>query len=187
MSHDGCFRQSNIKFPDLRILQNVQYSGPLWYMFPFHFLSVKSAKTTAAQRTQHIQRRFEPLALNSCILEEGADYAFRNEESQKQISQKWKALAVGLTTVIWIYNWIYDLIQMHKVSHLPIIIFVSLHALHIVYHLLSWDSLFHLLWWTAEVSNFISVPCSDELLFLYQPPHADNAAVQRNNPILLDY
>lgn len=166
----GCCRQSNIKFPDLSILQNVWYSGPLWYMFPFHCLSIKSAKTTAAERAQHTQRRFKPLPLKHCILEEGTDYAFRNEESQKQIPQKWKALAVGLTTVIWIYNWIHDLIQMPKLSCLPIIVFVSLHALQVVYHMLSWGSFFHLLWWTAEVSNFTSVACSDELYFYTSCP-----------------
>lgn len=60
-------------------------------------MSTKSAKTTAAQRAQHFRRRFEPLPLKHCILEDRADYAFRNEESQKQKPQKLKALAVGLT------------------------------------------------------------------------------------------
>jgi len=104
-------------------------------MFPFHCLSIKSAKITAEQRNQHIQRKSEPLPLKEFILEEEAYYAFRNEESQKQRPQTWKALAVG--TVIWIYNWIYDLSEMPKLSYLPIIIFVSLNALQIVYHILS--------------------------------------------------
>lgn len=170
MPRHGHFRQSNIEFSDWSILQNVRCSGLLWYMFPFHCLRTKSAKTTAAQRAQHIQKKSEPLHLKQCILEEGAYYTFRNEESQKQIPQKCAALAVGLTTVIWMYNRIYDLIQMPKHSHLPIIIFVSFHALQIVYHMLSWGSFFHLLWWTAEVSNFISVACSDELYFYTSLP-----------------
>lgn len=66
-------------------------------MFPFHCMSTKSAKTTAAQRAQHFQGRFEPLPLKHCILEDGVDCAFRNEESQKQKPRKLKALAVGLT------------------------------------------------------------------------------------------
>lgn len=160
----------NIKFTDLTILGNIRYSGPLWYVFPFCYLSIKWAKTTAAERAQHIQRKSEPLLLKWCILEEEASYTFRNEHSQNQIPQKWKALAVGLTTAIWIYYWIYYLIQMLKLSHLPIIIFVSPHALQIVYHMLSWDSFFHLLWWTAEVSNFISIACSDELYFYTSLP-----------------
>lgn len=104
--------------------------------FHFHCLSRKSAKTKAAQRTQHIQRRSESPPLKHCILEEGADYAFRNKGSQNQVPQKGKALAVGLTTVAWIYNWVYDFIQMPKLGYLPVIIFVSLYALQIVDHML---------------------------------------------------
>lgn len=75
-------------------------------IFQLHCLSIKSASTTAAQRTQHIQRRFEALPLKQCIFGEGADCAFRNEESQNQVPQKWKTLAVGLAALIWIYSWI---------------------------------------------------------------------------------
>lgn len=75
-------------------------------MLQLHSLRIKSASTTATQRTQHFQRQFETLPLKKCVFGEGADWAFRNEESQNQIPQKWKTLAVGLAALVWIYNWI---------------------------------------------------------------------------------
>lgn len=55
-------------------------------------------------------------------------------------------------------------------SHLRVIILVSLCALQIDYHMHSWDSFFHLLWWTDEVSNFISAAYTDELYFYSSLP-----------------
>lgn len=179
--HYGCFRQRNVKITDLSILQAVWYTGPLWYIsIPLDEYKV-SQDHSCTEGTTFSEKIWAP---SSQALHFGRQSWLRFQEwgITKTETSEIEGFGSRSYCVIWICNWI----QMLKLSHLPIVIFVSPHAVQRVYHMLSWGSFLpplmncwgqqfyfsSLLWWT---------------LFLHRPPHLGNAAVQRNNPILLDY
>lgn len=136
-------------------------------MLQLHSLRIKSASTTATQRTQHFQRQFETLPLKKCIFGEGADWAFGNEESKPDTSEIEDFGSRSCCSYLDIQlDWFNAWAQL--LSHLQVIILVSLCALQIIYHIHSWDSFFHLLWWTDEVSNFVSAAYTDEPYFYIQ-------------------
>lgn len=117
---------ASIRSRDLSILQSVWYSIPFWCVFnhiactlhalynavfPFHCLRIRSIKTTAAQRANHIHTTFtqDPDPILTGSMSGMGNWLLSEMKSHKeQIPQNWKALAVGLTTVTSICSWLYD-------------------------------------------------------------------------------